>query len=283
MIKTVNEPGSIKVMAVPQWRRPWYNFSMSKGLKLLLLTVFLYGLTEPASADYTIVLKNGRRISVQSYREEGRMIKFHGLGGEIGISKDQIQAIQKMGKSELNGLTLSGSEADSQPASVEQRGTTPEPGEKQLSPEEQRAKEEKEYQQKLSEIDAQLKEAWDRYMLETRGTTSRDPTLLTSKEEIRKLNEDALARLRDAENNPVDPGVVDLTVQSPFSTLGTTTRVLRPPPPNIPAFGSPPPFTERERELSDLRNRILQLDQERRQLVEEMKQKNFWTGALSLE
>jgi hypothetical protein len=282
-MRTVNEPGTVRLRQVPLWERPWYNFLMSKGIKLLLLTLFLGCQIEPALADYTIVLKNGRRITVQSYREDGRMIKFHGLGGEIGISKDQIQTIQKIGESELNGLTLSGSGADSQPASVERRGTIPEPAEKQLSPEEERAKEEKEYQQKLSAIDAQLKDAWDRYMLETRGTTSRDPTLLTTEEEIRKMNEDARARLRDAEHNPVDPGVVDLTVQSPFSTLGTTTRVLSPPPPNTPAFGSPPPFTERERELSDLRNRTLQLENERRQLIEEMRQKNFWTGSLSLE
>lgn len=256
---------------------------MSTGLKLLLLTLSLGGWTLPASADYTIILKNGRRITVQSYREEGRMIKFHGLGGEIGVSKDQIQAIQKMGEAEPNGLTLSGSEPASRPTSAAQEVTAPQPAERQLSPEEERAKEEKEYQQKLNEIDAQLKNAWDRYMLETRGTTSRDPTLLTSEEEIKKLNEDALARLRDAENNPVNPGVVDLTVQSPFSTLGTTTRVLRPPVPTSPAFGSPPPFTERERELSDLRNQTIQLQQARQRLIEEMRQKNFWTGSLSLD
>ena len=40
------------------------------------------------------MLKNGRQITVQSYREEGSMIKFTGLGGEIGISKDQVQTIR---------------------------------------------------------------------------------------------------------------------------------------------------------------------------------------------
>jgi hypothetical protein len=52
-------------------------------------------LTVPALADYTLILKNGRRITVETYRQEGRMIKFHALGGEIGISKDQIQSIEK--------------------------------------------------------------------------------------------------------------------------------------------------------------------------------------------
>ena len=68
---------------------------MGKRLKFLLLAVLLYSWAGPALADYTLVLKNGRRITVQSYREEGRMIKFHGLGGDIGISKDQIQSIEK--------------------------------------------------------------------------------------------------------------------------------------------------------------------------------------------
>ena len=48
-----------------------------------------------AHADYVLVLKNGRQITVQSYREEGSMIKFTGLGGEIGISKEQIETVRK--------------------------------------------------------------------------------------------------------------------------------------------------------------------------------------------
>src|SRR5580765_3956356 len=68
---------------------------MARQLKLLLFTFLLCSWTVPVWADYTLVLKNGRRITVQSYREEGRMIKFRGLGGDIGISRDQIQSIQK--------------------------------------------------------------------------------------------------------------------------------------------------------------------------------------------
>jgi DNA repair exonuclease SbcCD ATPase subunit len=254
---------------------------MHKGLRFPLLALVLSGWTSPASADFTLVLKNGRRITVQSYREEGQMIKFNGLGGEIGISKDQIRSIQKAGGAGPVGLTLStpGLAATSPEPQAE-----PQPAERSLSPEEERAKEEKEYQQRLSEIDAQLKDVWDRYSLATRGTTSRDPTLLTNEEEIKRLNEDAASRLKDAENRPTDPGIVNLTTQSPFSTLGLTTEVLRPPTPAGPSFGSlPPSYTERERELSDLRNRLLQLGKERRQLLEEMRQKNFWTGSLSLE
>jgi len=268
------------------WQYPWAQEHdiiclMRKTLSFPLLALALSGWNGPASADYTLVLKNGRRITVQSYREEGRMIKFNGLGGEIGITKDQIQSIQKSGGAGPDGLTLStpGSAA----ASPEPQ-SAPQPAERSLSPEEERAKEEREYQQRLSEIDTQLKDAWDRYSLATRGTTSRNPTLLTSEEEIKRLNEAAASRMKDAKSNPTNPGVVNLTTQSPFSTLGLTTEVLRPPPPIEPSFESlPPRYTERERELSDLRNRILQLAKERRELLEEMRQKNFRTGSLSLE
>jgi hypothetical protein len=48
----------------------------------------------PAFADYTILLKNGRQVTVQNFREEGSMIKFYGYGGEISIAKNQILAIR---------------------------------------------------------------------------------------------------------------------------------------------------------------------------------------------
>jgi transposase len=45
----------------------------------------------------------------------------------------------------------------------------------------------------------------------------------------------------------------------------------------------PPAYTDREREFSDLRNRMNQLVKDREKLIEEMKQKNFDTGNLFLE
>ena len=38
---------------------------------------------------------HGRQLHVQSYRDDGSMIKFSGLGGEIAISKDQVQTIRR--------------------------------------------------------------------------------------------------------------------------------------------------------------------------------------------
>ena len=138
---------------------------MGKRLKLLLLTVPLCAWAGLAWADYTLVLKNGRRITVQSYREEGRMIKFRGLGGDIGISKDQIQSIQKAdpGAPTLDQTQLQGSAA------------VPQTPERPPTLEEEKAKEEKEYQQKLIELTGQLKAVRDRYSELLRGTTSPEP------------------------------------------------------------------------------------------------------------
>ena len=261
----------------------------------------------PALADYTLLLKNGGRITVQSYREEGSTIKFHRLGGEIGISKDQIQSIQKVSGIEPEGSTSPGSQAAPisarQQPSTEAGGVTPRSEEKRLSPEEERAQEEKEYEQKLIDLTEQLKGVRDQYAQSLRGTTSRDPSLLTNEEEIKRLNDDAASRRLDAQNNPVDPGVLKLQTSSPFSSLPPVTieesarldaqqrNFITPagnqvtvPGPAQPIVESPPlSYTDTQKELSDLRNKAIQLEKDRQKLIEEMKQKNFSTGSMFLE
>jgi len=138
---------------------------MPRGLKFLFLTLLLYCWTGPVWADYTLVLKNGRRITVQSYREEGRMIKFHDLDGEIGISKDQIQSIEKT----VQVLPP-------QQTQLQGPAAGPQAAERPLTPEEEKVREEKEYQQKLMEVTGQLKEVQDRYSQLLRGTTSPEPS-----------------------------------------------------------------------------------------------------------
>jgi hypothetical protein len=254
----------------------------------LVVTLTLISLT-PVLADYTLLLKNGRRITVQSYREEGSTIKFRGLGGEIGISKDQIQSIEGAREAEPSGLapsesggTAPASAAQQSPA--EARVPAPQQPERQLSPEEERANEEKEYQQKLSEITRQLKEARERYSQSLRGSTGPDPSLLTTVEEIKTLNDDASSRRLDAQNKPVDPGVVRLMTPSPFSSLPpTSTDLSAPTPVGVPFYSLPPAYTARQKELSDQRNQAIQLEQDRQKLIDEMKQKNFSTGSLFLE
>jgi hypothetical protein len=261
--------------------------------RFILISVVLLYWTSVASSDYVLVLKNGRRITVQSYREEGSMIKFHGLGGEIGISKDQIQSIQKDGDKVPGSVDLMRSEeAPSPPAKepiAEQKKASPTTREEKAPASddalaEQRAKEEKEYQQTLKEITEQLKEVRDRYSNAVRGTTSKDPTLLTTEEQLKARTDDVIARQQDAQQNPPDPGVLRLLTQSPFSTHSPGTTELRAPAPVGPSFATPPPtYTDRQKELSDLRNQAIQLEKERERLINEMKQKNFDTGSLFLE
>ena len=88
--------------------------------------IVLGGWLDLAQAQYVLVLKNGRQITVQSYREEGSMIKFNGLGGEIGLPKDQIQAILKPGQSSRPGVRISDLDASSSPpATVPQQTPAP--------------------------------------------------------------------------------------------------------------------------------------------------------------
>ena len=245
---------------------------MLKGLKFLLLTLLLCSWTGPVWADYTLVLKNGRRITVQSYREEGRMIKFRGLGGDIGISKDQIQSIQKAdpGESALEQTSL------------QEPGAGPQTAERSLTPEEEKVREEKEYQQKLVELTGQLREVRDRYSQMIRGTTSPEPSQLVTEEQIKASRADVISRFRDATSNPSEPAAVRLLTPSPFSSLPPTITEERPPA-RAPTTYENLPYTETQRELGELRNQAIELDKEREKLINEMRQKNLSIGSLFLE
>jgi hypothetical protein len=281
-------------------------FMKSRFIVSFALILFFFSLS-PALAEYILLLKNGRRITVQSYREEGGIVKFRGLGGEIGIRKEQIQSIEKAPGTEPSGLAAPGNGKAPPTAtpqtSAEERTATPRTEEKQLSPEEERAKEEKQYQQKLIDLTDQLRGVRDKYSQSLRGTTSRDPSLLTSEEEIKRLNDDATSRRLDAQNHPVDPGVLKLQTPSPFSSLPPITieesarldaqqrnfstpagNEVTVPAPAQPIVESPPlSYTDTQKELSDLRNQAIQLEKDRQKLIEEMKQKNFSTGSMFLE
>jgi hypothetical protein len=243
---------------------------MYKELKFVV-ALCLYCWAAPALADYTLVLKNGRRITVPSYREEGRMIKFHAFGGEIGISKDQIQSIEKATQAPPPQQTqLEGPAVGSQVA------------ERPLTPEEERAREEKEYQQKLMEVTGQLKEVQDRYSQLLRGTTSPEPSQLVTEEQIKASRDDVISRFRDATSNPSEPAPVRLLTPSPFSSLPPTITEERPPA-RAPTTYENLPYTETQKEFSDLRNQAIELDKERERLINEMRQKNMSIGSLFLE
>jgi hypothetical protein len=238
----------------------------------LFAVVAFFVWSESALAQYTLVLKNGRRITVKEYREEGGMIKFYGLGGEIGIARDQVKAILKPGEKEERGMVVPGTEAartapaEAKPEEkeatapktpaeakpVEQKGPSPE--EKQA---EERAKDEKEYQKKIRELTERLKSARDRYSMATRGSAGPEPSVLTDEQAIKARTQDLTSRLRDVQHAP-SSGAPQVDVPRPG-------------------------YSDRERQLSDLRNEIYQLEKQRDGLIEEMRQKNFETGSLFLE
>jgi hypothetical protein len=242
-------------------------------LSLLAMCAFLVG-TTPAVADYTLVLKNGRQITVQSYREEGGMIKFSGLGGEIAISKDQIQTIETNGDQHRPSLNLTRPEPPpptpaKEPTADQKTISSPISDTKVATPEEslaeQRAKEEKEYVKRVGEITQQIKEGRNRYAAETTGVTGPEPGFFTTDEAFQRHQADLMSRLIDAQNNPAGPGNTGEGASTP------------------PDNRMPPNYTEREKYLSDLRFRINQLELERRKLIDEMKQKNFDVGSLFIE
>jgi hypothetical protein len=236
-----------------------------------LVTLFVPCWTVQALAEYALHLKNGRRIIVQSYREEGPMIKFQTLGGEIGISKDQIQSIEKAVQvPPLQQTQLQGPAANPQVA------------EKPLTPEEERAREEKEYQQKLMEVTGQLKEVRDRYSQLLRGTTSAEPSQLVTEEQIKASQADVISRFREATANPGEPAPVRLLTPSPFSSLPPTI-VEEQPPARAPTTYENLPYNETQKEFSELRQQANELEKEREKLINEMRQKNMNVGSLFLE
>jgi hypothetical protein len=219
-------------------------------------------------------LKNGRHITVQSYREESGMIKFYSLGGEIGISKDQIRAIHKTGDQEparkgvlppQPEITVKAKESASKPEKASPPAQALKPQGAEETAEEKRAREEKEYRQRVEKITGEIRRLRDRYAAETTGVVGPEPGFFTSEEAFRAHQADLLSRLRDAQRRA--------------RGLETGSDAETPP----LALDAPPGYTEKEKELSDLRTEITRLENERRQLIEEMQQKGFPTGDLFLE
>ena len=83
-----------------------------KEVSMKTTNMFIIGLatllcwTGSLYADYTIVFKNGGRITVKGYREEKGIVMLYSFGGEIGIAKQQIQSILQAAEGEPQGLDL---------------------------------------------------------------------------------------------------------------------------------------------------------------------------------
>jgi hypothetical protein len=242
--------------------------------KTVFILACLIGWCSIAEAQYVLVLKNGRQITVQSYREDGAMIRFSGLGGEIAIGKDQVQTIRRAGegdRSASSNLILDRPSppptAPAPPAAAqvpEAKPAAPQPKITDQAPA-GRAEEEQAYQQKVKELTEQLKELRERYALATRGNKGSEPAFFTTEEAFRGHQEDLLSRLRDAQFRAQGlPGGSNAT-SPPFS------------------LDPPPAYSEKQKELSELRSRINEVENRRQKLIDEMKMKNFDTGSLFLD
>jgi hypothetical protein len=259
-----------------------YTLIMIKAALILAFLVTRYNI---ADAQYVLELKNGRQITVQNYREEGPMLKFQGFGGEIGITKDQIRTVRKSGVGEFTGFNISEAtpsrepEGRRLPENVAPQSTGPE---NPINEDEKRNNEEIEYRKRVAETTQELKEARTRYATAVRGNSGRDPMQLSTEEQIQARNADITSRFKDAQNTPSEPASVKVLRPSPFTSLPATVEydIAGQATPNL---GRPEPYTELERQLSDLRRRVVQLEKEREQLIREMQEKNFDTGALFLD
>ena len=243
-------------------------------LTFIIFFVCLIGGVSVAQAQYVLVLKNGRQITVQSYREEGSMVKFSGMGGEIAIAKDQIQTVRRASEADwsrapslaVDQPTLA---TPPPPPSTTDKPEGVKPAEPTTTTEDpiarNRAEEEKLYQDKVKELTEQLKESRERYSLLTRGNKDPEPGFLSTEEAIRGHQEDLLSRLRDAQYKAQGLPRGSNTTSPPFS------------------LDAPPAYSERQKQLSDLRARITELEKNRERLIEEMREKKFETGSLFLD
>lgn len=227
-----------------------------------------------AEAQHVIVLKNGRQITVQSYRTEGSMIKFPGLGGEIAISKDQIQAIRKAGEAEPTGapslaLDRLPTPVGPEPAAPASKPSPAKPAPAPVKTEDQLAKqrdeEEAAYVQKVKDLTQQLNALRDEYSMATTGTKGPEPSFFTTDEAFKGFQDDLISRLRDAQNRAQGLQTGSAAQSPPF------------------ALDPPPAYTDKQKHLSDLRSRMMELEKERQSLIDEMKAKNFDAGSVYLE
>lgn len=236
-------------------RKPkWYIEAVNR-LRALVPFSVLALLLWPASlfGEYTLIFNNGRRITVESYREEGGMIKFQGLGGEIGIAKDQIESILKSGPTDTRGLVVPKAgdapsavqkdEPSSSPSRQETTEAKKSAGEpRNLPPEDERARAEGEYQLKLNRITAELESLKNRYLTAGKGVDPSENTL-TSQKAMEAWATELSSKIKDSAKLPVSE------------------------------------YSPKERELSELRKQIDELQKEREKVVQEMKERGFETSS----
>ena len=207
-----------------------------------------------AHAEYVVLLKNGRQLTVQSYREEGSTVKIRGLGGELGIPKEQIQSISKSPQNDRPGLNLNSLENASRSSPA---ATKPPIGESASRPNESvpidsdsgaSLQEEKEYRRRLAEVTQKLESARKLYL---EASSAGNTGAKFDKEGIKDWTADLASRIQDSQK----------------AGGGPTSTPL--------AWSFPAPYTPKAKELSDMRMNIEKLEKERNELIQEMKSKNI--------
>ena len=202
-----------------------------------------------------MVLKNGRQLTVQSYREEGSTVKIQGLGGELGIPKEQIQSISRSRQNDRPGLNLNSLENASRSSPA---ATKPPIGASASRPNEisvpidsdsgANLEEEKEYRRRLAEITQKLESARKLYL---EASSAGNTGAKFDKEGIKDWTADLASRIQDSQK----------------AGGGPTSTPL--------AWSFPAPYTPKAKELSDMRMNIEKLEKERNELIQEMKSKNI--------
>jgi len=224
---------------------------MNKRILLTTLAI-LTAWAGLADAQYVVVLKNGRQLTVQSYRDEGSTVKIQGLGGELGIPKGQIQSISKSGAGDRPGLNISNLESASRTAPVPPK-PAPSTGPSDVSgaadvKAEAVPDEAKEYRRRLAEVTQKLEAARKRYLeASSAGNTGAD----FSKDGMRAWTADLTSRIQDSQKAGGGPASTPLSQPPPY------------------------PYTGKGKELSDMRQEIDALEKARNDLLQELKSKNI--------
>ena len=201
------------------------------------------------------------------------MIKFSGAAGEMGIGKDQVEIIRPANVSDsatVPRVSLDRPPPQTAPEippapSTQPAIKSPAVVSRDQQQAKKRAEEAKAYEDRLKELTAQLKELRERYSLMTRGNKGPEPSFFTTEEAFKGQQDDLLSRLRDAQNRAQGLPTGSAASSPQFS------------------LDAPPAYTARQRELSDLRARISQIENERQGVIDEMRAKGFEVGSLFLE
>ena len=270
---------------------------MLKSVRVLMISFTVLSCwSGPLFADYTIVFKNGGRITVERYWEENGMVKFNGLGGEVGITRQQIQSILQVGEGANTGLVIAAVQ-ESQPAAetkkrvpgsgVDKLKVTAAIGKLKPLPKirrfKEKDKEQEDYQSLDKPITEGIKSNTDRQWTITRGTSNPAPidiTILKTQKVIMKRRLDDLnSRLKDAQRDLTRrTAVVKLTTNGRFAgrkeTIWllpggrkVTTGKVDYQPVGVRRVDVPlPGYSDKERELSRLNNHIINLRAERKRL-----------------